>query len=147
MAAIIPIETLVYGFITDLVLAAPLGSELHNLEVHDTIWRRIETDNGVRIGDCDSTLALNPEGEIEEYESKLDLIIYSRVRDNGVPDRNEARKNILRIAAGIAKAIQLDDSLGGRVCRTRLLAGNRGFDAEDSKPFAVLVVPLIINEM
>jgi hypothetical protein len=144
---LIPVETLVYQFLQTLIDRAVAEQPLYRLELHDNLFRRIKTDRGVRVGTVDSTLSLNPEGEIEEFSAGVTLVVYARIREGGLPSRNQARQIVLNIAAEITKKIQLDGSLGNRVCRARILQAGRDFDEYDSAPYAVMNLPIIINEM
>ena len=140
-----PIEDLTHDFIEEHINEAKDGV-LFKLELHDTLFKKIETANGIRIGDAQSDLSVNHEDEIQEYDGQLMLVIYSQILDKNKTERRAARKLCVDIAKAVAKLFIDDEKMRNRVCRSRTLTAIRGYDSINSKPYAVINLPLIINE-
>lgn len=145
--SLIPVETLVYQFLQTLVDKAVAEQPLYRLELHENLYRPIKTHKGLRVGYVTSQLSLNPETEIQEYDASLTLVAYSYLKKSDSALYNSGIQTILNIGAEVVKEIQLDGTLGNRVCRTRVLPASRGIEELNSNDYAVLNLPIIINEM
>ena len=72
----LPIEDLSYDFLEEKFAAAPDGNILNGLELRDTVFKKIEADNGVAISDGESNFGLDGEYKVQEYDGIIILVIY-----------------------------------------------------------------------
>jgi hypothetical protein len=145
--SLLAVETLVYQFLQVLIDRALPEQPLSQLELHENLYRPIKTHKGLRVGYVTSQLSLNPETEIQEYDANLTLVAYAYLKKSDSALYNKGIQTVLTIAAEVVKAIQLDGTLGNRVCRTRVLPAGRGIEELNANDYAVLNLPIIINEM
>jgi hypothetical protein len=141
------IENQTHDFIGDAIAEAVNGHELYGAELHETVYQTIKKDYGVRVGDCQSSLAPLPGGEaVEEFDGLLTLVCYGRVVGPDKTDRMQAREKALAIAKALSKLFLDDPSMGGRVRDARVLRALRGYESVGSQPYAVCNLQLIVNE-
>lgn len=141
-----PIEISTYDFLKGKFDTAPDDSILKGLELHDTVYKKIETAEGVRIGNGVSDFSLNPEQELQEYDAVLIIVCYSLIGGADKTDRSAAVIRSFQISKAVAQLFIDDETMGGRVCRSRLLTAARDFDSINSKPYAVVNLPIVFNE-
>lgn len=141
-----PIENLAYDFLEERFAAAPVGDLLKTLELHDTLFKKIEKPAGVRVGDGASDFSVNTQDEIQEYDAVLILVCYALIEGGDKTERRAARTKAFQISRAVARLFIGDETMNGRVCRSRLLTAARGFDSINSKPYAVVNMPIVFNE-
>lgn len=141
-----PVEDLTFDFLEESFAAAPDGSILKELELHDTLFKPIEQDAGVRISDAESDFSINAQDEMQEYDALLTLVCFARIEGADKTERRAARRQAFQISKAVARLFFDDEEMNGRVCRTRILPAVRGFDSINSKPYAVVNMPIVFNE-
>lgn len=143
----IAIEDHVYAFIAESIDEAVDGDALFEAELHDNIYRDIEKEFGVRIADCESDLAPNSGAtEVLEFDGRLEIVTYARVTSADRANRQAARSKALSLAKAVAKLFLDDPTMNDRVNDSRVLRAARGWDSIRSTPYAVMSLPLIVNE-
>ncbi|KAK0039547.1 hypothetical protein Bpfe_031032 [Biomphalaria pfeifferi] len=125
--------------------AAANDSILKSLELHDTIFQNIKTDQGVRLGETPSDFSPMPGGELKEFDAEVPIVVFARVEGTDKTERQAALLKVFTISKAIAKLFFEDCELGGRVCNSELTRWTRGFDDFDGEPYAVSNVSLVIN--
>ncbi len=140
-----PVEELIFDFIEQAIAAAPEGQVLHGLELHDTLFKKIEKSEGVRIGDAESEFSPNEANELQEYDALVTLVCFAKIEGANKLDRSAARNKAFQISLAVAKLFFDDHTMGGRVCDTKLLPAVRGWDAPSSQPYAVVNMPVVVN--
>ncbi len=141
-----PVEDLTFDFLEEKFAAAPNDSILKNLALHDTLFQKMEGDAGVRISDAESDFSINTENEIQEYDATLTLVCFAKIEGANKTERRAARRQAFQISKAVARLFFDDEKMNGRVCRSRLLPAVRGFDSINSKPYAVVNMPIVFNE-
>lgn len=141
-----PVEDLTYDFLEEKINAAAAGDVLFEQELHDTLHKKIDKDSGIRISDAESDFAPNGEGEMQEYDALITLVCYSRIEGADKTERRAARKKAFLISKAVAQLFENDRKMGGRVCKARILSAVRGWDSINSKPYAVVNMPIVFNE-
>ena len=120
---------------------------LFELEVLDSPYATITKDFGVMVDEGDSDFAPTSGGEdIEEFDGKLTLVVYSRVEGPEYDDRKAARTRGIEVAKRVAFWFLMDPTMNERVNDSRVLRCLRGWANFQSEPYVILNVPLIINE-
>lgn len=133
-------ERALYEYLTDTVAAAAATDALAGAAVHSTRYTEI-AGPVLRIGE--PRLDVGPRaGEWKEFNVELLLDVVCRV-DN--QDFNAAREAVRKMSLEVARAIQTDGSLGGRVCDCRIVKATRGWARIKTAPFAVQVFRLVID--
>lgn len=141
-----PAEILLYDFLFEVVDAAlPDDPLFYQLELHDTIWQSITKDRGVRISDATSFMSPEPGGGMKEFDARIVLVCYSKVKDKDQKARVPALTAVFLLQQAIYQLLYDDPTLGDRVCGSRLEPGSRGYDNLNGKPYAVANIPLVIN--
>jgi hypothetical protein len=141
------IEDHVYDFIAEAIDAAEPGDAFFEAELHDTVYRRIEKEFGVRVGDGESELAPSPgDAEILEFDGTVPLVVFSLVTGADRSDRKAARARMLRVAKAVAKLFLEDPTMSNRVNDSRVTRCPRGWDSIESKPYSVANLHLLVNE-
>lgn len=134
-------ERALYEYLVETVAAAAATDALAAAVVHETRYTEIATERVLRIGE--PRLDVGPRaGGWKEFNVELLLEVVCRV-DN--QDFNAAREAVREMSLEVARAIQTDSSLGGRVCDCRLLKATRGWARIKTAPFAVQVFRLVID--
>ncbi|MGE0133041.1 MAG: hypothetical protein AB7U82_33610 [Blastocatellales bacterium] len=143
------VEQTLYDFLNALITAALSGNPLYQVELHDTFYRRLIKDVGVRIGDCEAEISPLPGAEAaEEFNARLTLVCYSRITGTDKSARATARDQVTAMAREIALKIYLDPRLNLQVNDARVLAVRRGYDSiNDADHYAVANLDVIVNEM
>jgi len=141
-----PVENLTFTFLEEKLNAAQNGEILFGLDLHDTIWKKIENDNGVRIGDAESDFAPNVENLLQEFDAVLTLVCFAKILGTNKSERAEARKKVFQISQAVAQLFHDDHTMSGRVCDSRILGAVRGWDSINSHPYAVVNMPIVFNE-
>ncbi|HQU84502.1 MAG TPA: hypothetical protein PKY59_15295 [Pyrinomonadaceae bacterium] len=140
-----PAEINVFDFLEEKKAQAANDSILKTLELHDTVYQNIKTDQGVRLGETPSDFSPMQGGELKEFDAAVPLIVFARVKGTDKTERQEALQKVFTISKEIAKLFFQDDELGGRVCNSMLTRWTRGFDDMDGEPYAVSNTSLIVN--
>lgn len=141
-----PVEIALYDFLRESFDAASPGTDLFELELHDTIYQKIKTDNGVRIGEAESDWSPVGAGELKEFDAQLMVVCFSRIVGTDKTERQAALQKVFNIHRAVVGLIFQSPSLGGRVCdNTLILRAARGYDAISSDPYAVVNQPLVFN--
>lgn len=141
-----PVEDKTFDFLEESINAAVSGETLFELELHDTIFQKINNDAGIRIGDAESDFAPNQGDELQEYDAILTLVIYSKILGANKTERSAARKRAFEISRAVAKLFFDDFRMNNRVCDSRVLTAVRGWDSLNSAPYAVVNMPIVFNE-
>jgi hypothetical protein len=141
------IENDTFEFIEEAVVASAVGDRLNGIELHETVYQTIKKDTGVRVGDCESSLAPTPGAEeVEEFDGLLNLVCFARVTGEDKTRRMAARDNALELAKAVSKLFLDDPSMGGRVRDSRVLRVLRGYDSTGAQPYAVCNLEIVVNE-
>lgn len=142
------IEDRTIGFLLEQVEAiADEDDLLFELEVRDSPYALISETLGVSVDDADADLAPTPGGDdIEEFDGRLTLIVYSKVEGPNYDDRKAARTAAIECAKRIAQMFLFDPTMNNRVNDARVLRCLRGWANINSEPYAIVNVPLIVNE-
>lgn len=140
------IEDLTYEFLQMAIGAATEGDILFGLELHDTVYKKIETTAGVRIGDGDSEVSVDGQDEPKEYNGRLTLVFFALIEKASRTERAAARTKVFDISMAVAKLFLDDPKMGGEVCGARPLRCYRGFDRIEGKPYAVANMDMVFNE-
>jgi len=129
------------------IAAATSDSSLSGAELHDTVYRKIETEYGIRIGDGESQLTPSPGAtEMLEVNGVVPIVIFSAVTGPDRSDRKAARARMIGLAKAVAKVFQLDPMMNARVNDSRITRAPRGWDSIESKPYSVANMHLLVNE-
>ncbi len=142
----IPVEDLTEEFLEESIAAAPNGSLLKSIELRDTVFKKIEQDDGVAIGFGESDFSPNGADEVQEYDAVVVLVCYSKILGTNKTERKEARRKAFQISRAVAKLFFDSPKMNGRVCKSRVLTAARGFDSFNSAPYAVVNMPIVFNE-
>ncbi len=141
------IEDLVYDFLKETIDAAQSGEPLFGAELHDTVFRRIEKEYCIRVGDAESDLAPSPGADEElEFDGVVPLVILSVVSGPNRSDRKAARTRMIKLSKALAKLFHDDPTMGGRVNDSRVTRWPRGWDSIESKPYSISNAVLLVNE-
>jgi hypothetical protein len=141
------IEDLIYDFLAENIAAAPNDSPLFEAELHDTVYRVITQEYGIRIGDGSSELVPNPGAtEIQEVNGVVPIVIFSVVTGADRADRKDARGRMIGLAKAVSKLFLDDPMMNGRVNDSRIKSAPRGWDSIESKPYSVANMHLLVNE-
>src|SRR5258708_5287641 len=117
----IAIEDLIHDFVAEKIAVAPSNSPLSGAELHDTVYRTITAEYGIRIGDGDSELVPNPGAtEIQEVNGVVPIVIFSLVTGPDHADRKDARGRMIGLAKAVAKLFLDDPMMNGRVNDSRI---------------------------
>lgn len=149
MAGEIAIEDEVFDFLEEKIAEAGEGDELFEAELHDHLYSKISAQPGygIRVGDCESVLAPNPGStEMEEFDADLTLVVFARVTGAERAKRKEARTKVLLLSKAVAMLFVEDPTLGGRVNDGRVMRCLRGWDNISGVPYAVVNMPLLVND-
>jgi hypothetical protein len=120
---------------------------LFELEVLDSPYALITKAYGVSVDDGDSDFAPTPGAEdVEEFDGRLTLVVYSRVDGPNYEDRKASRTRAVNCAAKLAMLFLIDPTMNDRVNDSRVLRCLRGWANYSSEPYAIANVPLIVNE-
>lgn len=120
---------------------------LFELEILDSPYAKITKDYGVQVDDANSDLAPLPGGdELEEFDADLILIVYSRVDGPDYSDRKSARTRAIDLGKRLGQLFLSDPTMNGRVQDSRMLRCTRGWASIKSVPYAIVNVPLLVNE-
>lgn len=139
-----PAETKVFEFLEEQIAAAAPDHVLAFLELHDTVYQKIRTARGIRISDCVSEFA--PYGDDEkEWDAQITLSCYIRVEGKDKTDRQPALAAVFDLQREVYRILRANPTLNDRVCDVLLRPGSRGYDSLDGEPYAVAMVPLIVN--
>ena len=142
------IEDRIIEFLQESI-AAVVDEEhpLFEAELLDSPYAPITKDYGISVDDGDSAFAPTPGAEdIEEFDGNLTLVIYSVVNGPDYTERKAARTRAINLAKEVAKLFLLDPTMNERVNDSRVLRCLRGWAGIQSVPYAIMNVPLIVNE-
>jgi hypothetical protein len=141
------IEDHVYDFLRAAIDAAQRGEPLFGAELHDHVFRKIEKEYGVRVGDADSDLAPSPGAtEMREFDGFVPLVIFSVVKGANQSDRQAARTRMIELSKAVSKLFHDDPTMGGRVNDARITRWPRGWDSIEARPYSVSNAVLLVNE-
>lgn len=140
-----PVEILLFEFLTEQVNAALPDDLISGLELHDTVYQSIRKDRGLRISDVTSTFSPTSIGTEKEYDALITIAAYSRVTGKDKTERIPAMQDAFEIQQKVYELLRNNSTLAGRVCDLLLRRGARGYDVLDGEPFAVAMIPLVIN--
>jgi hypothetical protein len=140
-----PAEILLFDFLTEQFAAAPVGSTLDGVELHDTVYQKITKTRGVRISDAIGTLSPNAGGELAEFDVQIILSCWSKIDSTDIKNRQPALVNVFAIQKAVQQLLLNDSTLGGRVCDSLVRQSGRGYDKNDEGVFAVVNTPFVIN--
>lgn len=140
-----PAELLMFDFLTEKVAAAPAGTTLDGLELHDTIHQTITKTRGVRISDAVGDTAPDVGGKVKEWNVSLELSCFTRVEGKNQKERAAALQAVFDIEMAIAQLLLDDPSLGGRTCGVAVEQTPRGYVEFDGKAYAVALIPIVVN--
>jgi hypothetical protein len=140
-------EKALFEFFTERIAAAMQGTTLYNLELHDTVYRSIKTDRGLRIGTAVRTLAPANDDLRKELDARLPLAVFSRVLGVDKPEgRLAALESVIEIASAVCQELENFANLGDRVCDTFIEPEVPvDFDTINSDVFAVAEIWVIVN--
>ncbi|HUF02785.1 MAG TPA: hypothetical protein VMM38_01275 [Aridibacter sp.] len=136
-----PVENLFHDFLVGN--SAQFGA---NVEIHPSAYETRSLDNGIVIGDADTSMS--PDGNqdsMTEYDGLLAIEIYGRVRGSDKSLRSEARRKVFEIKTALLQLLEKYPTLDGRVCRVRVLRQVRFFDDTKADKYAIERVPVVIN--
>jgi hypothetical protein len=120
---------------------------LFELEILDSPYATITKDFGVQVDDANSDLAPTPGGDdLEEFDADLILVVYSRVDGPDYSDRKAARTRAIALGKRLGQLFLTDPTMNSRVQDSRVLRCSRGWVNIKSVPYAIVNVPLIVNE-
>jgi hypothetical protein len=123
------------------------GHPFFGAELLDSPFAKMTKDYGVQVDDGDSDFAPTPGAEdIEEFDANVTLIVFSRVDGPDRSQRKAARSRAITLAKTVAKLFLLDPTMNERVNDSRVLRCLRGWANIKSVPYAIMNVPLIVNE-
>jgi len=142
------VEQALYDFLNEAITTAAPATPLHQVELHDTFYRKLTKEVGVRIGDCEAEMAPLPGGEeIEEFNARIVIVCYARIAGTDKSNRAAARDRVTAMARQIALLLYLDPRMNQTVNDSRILAVRRGYDSiTDADHYAVANLDVIINE-
>lgn len=140
-----PVEVLVFDFLTAKVGAVAEDSPVYEAELHDTVFREIKKSFGIRVGEAQSELAPGRTGELEEFNARLIVVCFAQVEGKDKKLRQDAMKKVFAMSKVVTQWFIDDPSLGNKVCGVNVEEGSRGYDTENGKPFAVALIPIVIN--
>lgn len=141
-----PVENLIFAFLEEKFNETHEGDILFGIDLHDTVFKKIEKDNGVRIGDAESEFAPNVENQLQEFDAVLTVVCFAKILGANKTERAEARKKVFQISQAVAQLFHEDHTMSGRVCDSRILGAVRGWDSLNSHPYAVVNMPIVFNE-
>lgn len=142
-----PIEISVFEFLETAIAAAADTSALCDIELHDTVYQKIQSAAGVRISECVSMPSPGVGGEIKEIDAVLTLVVFAKVEGKDKSARAEALTRCWAIESALVSLLNENASLGDRVCDLLIGRSVRGYDVFDGEPFAVANIPLTVNPM
>lgn len=138
-----PVENLVYDFLEENV--AEFGG---SVELHTSAYETRKNDNGIVIGDADTSMEPNGnQDDVTEFDGLLALEIYARVQGADKTSRSDARKKVFDIKSVLVRLFDRYPTLDGRGCRVRVLRQVRFFDDTKADKYAIERVPIVINPM
>ena len=141
------IEDRVFDFLEESVDVVDESHPLFGIELLDSTFAKMVQDFGVQVDDADSDFAPTPGGEeIEEFDGSVTLVVYSYVDGPDRSQRKTARTRAITGAKELAKLFLLDPTMNGRVNDSRVLRCLRGWVNLKGAPYAIVNVPLIVNE-
>ena len=141
------IEDHVYNFIKEAVAAAAPESPLAGVEVHDTVYREIEQETCIRVGDGDSDLAPNPGATaMQEFDGVVPLVVLSLLTGADRSARQACRSRMIDLSKALAMVFMEDPTMGGRVNDSRVTRWPRGWDNISSRVYSVSNAALLVNE-
>lgn len=141
------IENAVFLTLQAAVTAAQNGDKLFGAELHDTVYRPIKQDFGLRVGDASGDIAPTPGGEdVEEYDAVLLVVCYARVPAQELSNRLAARDHAVSLAKGAAQVFYQNPTMGGRVIDSLPRRIRTGYDTIDTKTFAIAHLYLVVNQ-
>jgi hypothetical protein len=140
-----PAEILLFDFLTDRITGALTGDPLAGLELHDTIYQKINTDRGLRISEAVGEILPGPAAEWKEWDVALTIVCFSRVLGKEKTNRQTALIDLFQIQQATCAVLLDDSTLAGRVCDLLLQKCIRGYDSLDGEPYATAHIPIVIN--
>ena len=139
------LEEIIEAWLEEVVAAEPADKPLHQAQVCDSAFGRIEKDRVVMIGPAEGDLA--PEGTdlAGEFGGVLILVILVRVADREPASYKAARDRAVSMGRRLAQLAFDDSQLGGRVRDSLPGTLKRSFTPGDGQKYAVANLPLHIN--
>lgn len=141
------IEDLAFEFFESGLNALGEDSPIFGAELHDTLYREITKEFGIRIGDGESDFVPNAGStEEQEVDGVIPIVIFSLVTGADRSDRKAARTRMIRVAKWVSRLVRVDPTMGGRVNDARIKRVPRGWDSIKSAPYSVANMHLLVNE-
>ncbi len=150
------IEAHVYDFLKEVVDAVndpdteDEDSVFFEAELHRHTYQPFDLDRwfGVRISMGVSTLAPNPDQEMEEFDGSVVVVTFARIKEPDHSDVETARTKAFQLARAVAALFFTEDgvTLGGRVNDARITDCPRDFVEWNGSLYAVCNMPMIIND-
>src|SRR5436190_17602285 len=139
-----PIENLLFEFLDENAAEFTDG-----VSIRATPYDKRDSDNGIEIGDADSSLLPNgQEDEMTEFDGLLAIEIFSRVvgKEKSQADRITARQTGFDIKKKMLQLFETFPTLNGRACSVHVYRQVRFFDDTRADKYAVERVPININQ-
>ncbi len=140
-----PVELLVYEFLKASIEASVPGSVLYPLELHDTVYQTITKPFGIRVSDAVSDLMPDTGGGLKEFDADVHVVCFAKVEGVNQKQRAAAVQAVFDIQRAVIQLFVDTQDLGGRVCDVIWKKTPRSYDVFDGKPYAVALIPLVIN--
>jgi hypothetical protein len=140
-------EDSIYALIAAAIETAEEGEAFFGLELHDTLYRPIKGSAVIRLGDAAGHLA--PDSgytSAEELDVVVPLHCLAAITGKDKNDRTAARTKARDLAHAVALLFFKDPTMGGSQQDSRALDFLRGWSNIDSKPYAEMIVPIVVNE-
>jgi hypothetical protein len=136
-----PGENLLYDFLTSHLSA--FGDDF---ELHPTPYDKRTKNNGLEIGDADSSmLPSSSEQGVNEFDILLSIEIYGRVQGKNKTDRLPARQKVYELKRVLLQLFLDFPSLNGQCFEVQALRQMRFFDDTAADKYAIERVPVVIN--
>lgn len=140
-------STVLYEFLSETVAAAANGSVLKDAQVLDSKDQKIDAEIGKGMVVSNSEFLIGPTSvdDDEFYDALLIIGFYWRVPSADWTERRESRDKCFQLAFETARKMFEDDTLGGRVCDSRVLPAVDGSDNSTADEYAIINLPVILN--
>ncbi len=140
-----PVEILLFEFLQAACDASAAGGVLYELELHDTIYQSITRPRGIRISDAISTAAPDTGGGMKEYDAEIHIVCFAKIEGTDKKQRQAALQQVFDIETAVVGLLYGDQQLGGRVCDVVIQKTPRSYDVFDGNPYAIALIPIVIN--
>lgn len=144
-----PVENLIYEFLAENLAEftgeIPEGEQA-DFEIHPSAYERWNKDNGIVVGDADTSMLPNGNDiDMTEFDGLLALEIYSRVAGQDKTNRLPARQKVFDIKKKLLQLLEEFPTLNNRGCLVRAERQVRFFDDTRADKYAIERVPIVIN--